>query len=443
VPRLYPLYHKLTNRPVVVIGGGRIALRRVKRLVEAGSRVKLVSPEILPEIRELVEAGDVEWHERPYEDGDLGGAEFALVASGDLGLVREVRHAADVLGIPLNTAEDESSCDFHVPGMVEWGGIRMAISSEGANPAIVAKLRRELEEWLASVPIEKVDDLGAERLARARVRESKRPRSSRGEPESGKVYLVGGGPGDPSLLTVRAAQLLDAADIVYYDRLVGQAVLETIPATAEQVYVGKDVGCAHRANIAELMIAAARAGKIVVRLKGGDPVLFGRAGEEMEALNEAGIDFEVVPGVSSLSSVPISANIPITYRGVASELVVRSGHRMSVDDELPANRTRDESETTFVYFMAVRRLPRVVEDLRAEGLAASTPVAIVQNGTLPDEQIVTGTLGDIVHVAEEAGVEAPALVIAGEVVRLRERLAVKPKSGASSKSAAESNGNRN
>ena len=424
---LYPLYHKLENRPVVVVGGGPVALRRLRRLVAARARVTVISPEIVDGIRELVDAELVRWHQRVYEEGDVEGSALALVASGKLDLVRQIREEADRLGVPLNSAEDEEFCDFHVPGLVEWGGVRLAISSEGASPSLVARLRRELESWLRDVLPDNfeavdLDALRAGREARKRTRDAIPTYARREAPRGGRVYLVGAGPGDPSLLTLRASELLNAADVVYHDRLISQLILETIPPRTEKVYVGKDVGCAHRANIVELMIESARAKKIVVRLKGGDPVLFGRGGEEMIALSEADIDFEIVPGVSSLCAVPISASIPVTHRGTASEVVVRSGHKMAPTDDLPATRATPERETTFVYFMAVRRLERVVDDLRAEGLPESTPVAVIENGTLPGQHVITGTLGDIVSIADAAGVEAPALVVAGEVVRLREKL---------------------
>ncbi len=419
---LYPLYHKLRDRPVTVVGGGPVALRRLRRLIDAGALVTVISPKLVDGIRQLVDAGLVRWRQRVYETGDVDGSALALVASGDLDLVRLVRDEADRLGVPLNTAEEEELCDFHVPGLVEWGGVSVAISSEGASPSLVARLRVELESWLRDVAPGDIEALRAARKARKSARDGHPVAPRRGAPRRGKVYLVGAGPGDPSLLTLRASELLAAADVVYHDRLVSELILETIPAHVEKVHVGKDVGHARRANIVELMIESARAKRIVVRLKGGDPVLFGRGGEEMLALSEAGIDHEIVPGVSSLCAAPISVGIPVTHRGIASEIIVRSGHKMAPTDDLPATRATAERETTFVYFMAIRRIERVVDDLRAEGLPGSTPVAIVENGTLPGERVVTGTLDNITSIATRAGIEAPALVVAGDVVRLRERL---------------------
>jgi uroporphyrin-III C-methyltransferase len=239
---------------------------------------------------------------------------------------------------------------------------------------------------------------------------------------------VGAGPGDPGLLTLRAAALLESADVVYYDRLVSASILERIPARVEKVYVGKEVGCPARADIEALLARSAREGKRVVRLKGGDPFVFGRGGEEMLELRRAGIEFEVVPGVSALSSVPGWAGIPVTARGVADEIVVRSGHAGAAGDDDEADepvgsgaasaaRARRGSGTTYIYFMAVRRLAHVVEELRREGLPSSTPVAVIQKGTLPEQKVLVSDLGSLLATAEREPPESPALVVAGEVVR--------------------------
>jgi uroporphyrin-III C-methyltransferase/precorrin-2 dehydrogenase/sirohydrochlorin ferrochelatase len=238
-----------------------------------------------------------------------------------------------------------------------------------------------------------------------------RPETHAAGREAGRVALVGAGPGDPGLLTIRARDLLAGADIVYYDRLVSDAIVSTIPPPVELVYVGKEVGCATRANVEELLVESARAGKRVVRLKGGDPLIFGRGGEEILALERAGIDYEVVPGVSALTAVPGAAGIPLTHRGVASEIVVRSGHRVSPERAV---------ETTYVYFMAATRLPRIVEELRAEGLPDSTPVAIVQRGTLPEQKVLVSELGSLLDATAREAVETPALIVAGDMVKFRD-----------------------
>ena len=405
---LYPLFHKLQDRRVTVVGGGSVALRRIRRLLDAGARVTVISPETLDELSALAEEGKLEWKRRAYRQGDIDESDLALTATGDHELAASVKKEARELGVLFNSAEDEGLCDFHVPGLVNAGALKLAISSEGEDPALVAEIRRQLESWLED---RDEKETGAP--------EAPAEEESRAAALPGKVYLVGAGPGDPGLLTVKAARLLESADLVCHDRLVSGQVLELIPHSAEKVYVGKEVGCGREIDPVELMIAAASEGRSVVRLKGGDPVLFGRGAEEMISLAEAGIDYEIVPGVSALCSVAISAGIPVTHREVASEVIIRSGHAMKNDD--PGEATA--RGTTFVYFMAVNRIEDVVEDLRAEGVGEDTPVAIVEKGTLPAERVICSELADIVREASAASIEPPALILVGEVVRLRERLA--------------------
>ncbi|MEM7231832.1 MAG: uroporphyrinogen-III C-methyltransferase [Planctomycetota bacterium] len=390
----YPIFLQLTERPVLLIGGGRVAERRIPRLLESGARVTVVSPEVRPAIEKLARSGTIEWRKRGFEPGDLDGAFLALLAVGDPELLAVVVEESRERGVLLNTAEDATTCDFHVPAVSGHEEARVAISTGGESPELSKSLRRRLDRWLE-----------------VQVKHARR------EAMGVRVALVGAGPGDPGLLTVRGQEWLDRADVVYYDRLVPEELLKTLSPEPELVYVGKEVGCATRANITELMIESARRGQTVVRLKGGDPILFGRGGEEMRALRAAGIDFELVPGVSALCSAPGSAGIPVTYRRLASELIVRSGHPLTDLDEGAANRWR---ETTFVYFMAVGRLSLVVRELLRDGVPATTPVAIVHKGTQDGERVLDGRLDTIVDLVKEAHIEAPSLVVVGDVVRFRD-----------------------
>ena len=252
------------------------------------------------------------------------------------------------------------------------------------------------------------------------------------EQRSGKVYLVGAGPGDPELITVRGLRCLREADVVIYDRLVNEALLEEAPPWAECIFVGKILGAyvLSQPEINALMIQRAQAGQIVVRLKGGDPFVFGRGGEEAQALTEAGIPFEIVPGVTSAIGVPARAGIPVTHRGLSSAFAVVTAHRAS-DDDLSWSALAQID--TLVVLMGVGRLPDIVAALLRHGRSPDTPVAIVERGTLPDERVVTGTLGDIVEHATQVGVRPPATVVIGEVVSLRERLLLTDRVGTSSK----------
>ena len=440
-----------------MIGGGRVAERRLRRLLDSDARLTVVSPAARPKIEALAREGRLHWEKRCFRPGDLDGVALAFLATGDHRVVEEVTREARKRGTLLNTAEDERPSDFHVPATTAVGDVEVAVSTGGASPRLAAALRSRLSLWLARIDAESLKEVRDRRdvlrsdvlrsdvlrsdvlrsdVLRSDVLRRRCAASDREalrELEGGLllslapskhtarrpiVYLVGGGPGDPGLLTVRARTLLERADVVFYDRLISREILATIPETVEKVYVGKEIGCARRANISELMIEAAEAGRVVVRLKGGDPVLFGRGGEELYDLERAGVECEVVPGVSALCAVPGSAGIPVTYRGIASELIIRSGHRMAARDGSGRPR-RDRGETTFIYFMAVSRLPQVVEELRAEGLGSETPVAIVEKGTLPDQKVVVGELGDIVAQTRRETIEPPALIVVGNVVKFR------------------------
>lgn len=400
---LFPLYWKLSQKPVLVAGGGPVAQRRVEALLACGAQVTVVSPELVPALEALSSTGGIRWEKRPFTPEDLRGASFAFFATGDRDLARQAREEAARLGIPFHAAEDETLGDFQVPAVLTRGDVKVAVSTGGLSPSGAARFRDAIAAWLAAG-----EPAAADAAARGRDPAAR-----------GKVYIVGAGPGDPGLLTVRALSLLAAADVVYHDRLVSDAILDAIPPRVEKVYVGKEVGSARQAEIIQLLAGSARRGKTVVRLKGGDPMVFGRGGEEVLGLREEGIDFEVVPGVSALSSVPAAAGIPVTFRGLASEIVVRSGHASGEAAEDPDTSGQpDRGLKTHVYFMAASRLPELAEELLAEGLSPATPVAVVQKGTLPDQKVLIATLDTLAEVAGRERIETPALVIAGEVVLL-------------------------
>ena len=400
---LYPLFLKLDGKPVLVVGGGPVSLRRVERLIESGARVTLVSPDIVPGLRALREAGKIAVVERSYEPADMDGVSLVFFAAGDRELAAAAREEAARRGILFSSSESEQLCDFHVPAMARSGPATVAVATGGASPRGSAGIRDALAAWL--------------RAAEAFACEAAAPGRSGAK---GTVYIVGAGPGDPGLLTVRGLAVLASADIVYHDRLVSEEVLEVIPARARKVYVGKEVGCAHRANIHQLLAESAREGKRTVRLKGGDPLIFGRGGEEILALRREGIEFEVIAGVSALSSVPSAAGIPITLRGVAAEVIIRSGHRLPAVPGPAQHGPPPGGGRTHVYFMAASRLDGVQAELLEEGVPPSTPVAVIQKGTLPGQKVLHTTVGELGRVAERETVETPALLVAGEVCRFHD-----------------------
>jgi uroporphyrin-III C-methyltransferase/precorrin-2 dehydrogenase/sirohydrochlorin ferrochelatase len=398
---LYPLFLDLDGKPVLVVGGGPVALRRAEKLVESGARVTVVSPEFVQGLGELRDAGAIRIEERRFAPPDMDGMALVLFATGDRQLAARAREEAARRRILFSSAESQELSDFHVPAVVSSGPASVAISTGGASPRAAARIRDGLAAWL--------------RAAESFAREAALP--GRG-PAPARVYIVGAGPGDPALLTVKALAVLASAEVVYHDRLVSDAVLDVIPASARKVYVGKEVGCAHRANIHALLAGSAREGKRTVRLKGGDPLIFGRGGEEILALRREGIDFEVIAGVSALSSVPAAAGIPITLRGVAAEVIIRSGHRLASDRSGAG--PAPGSGRTHIYFMAASRLKEVAAELLEEGLPPATPAAVIQKGTLPDQKVLRTTVGELGRVAARDSIETPALLVAGEVVEFHD-----------------------
>lgn len=435
---LYPVFLKLDGKAVLVVGGGPVALRRTRRLLEAGARVTIVSPALCPDLSTLAERGAVVWTSRKVAEEDLDGASLVLVAAGDPALTAWLPGAARRRGLWIGWADAEELSDLHVPAAAASGRVQVAVSTAGASPAGAARLASEIGEWLQErallveslLALGRGPSRGEPAPGDAGSREATKPARAEETAEvarKGTVYLVGAGPGAGDLLTLRADRLLRTADMIFHDRLVGAAVLDRVGQRAQVACVGKVVGCPAQGDVAERLIQSAREGKAVVRLKGGDPLIFGRGGEEMEALRAAGVPFMVVPGVSALSAAPASTGFPLTRRGVADEVVVRTGHHGAegepedqgwpgVSGSAPAGRAPGRA-ATHVYFMAARRLPAVVEELRREGVDPGTPAAIIEKATLPGERVVVSTLESIAHEASLAKIEPPALLVVGAVVR--------------------------
>lgn len=448
--RLYPLFVKLEGRFCVVVGGGTVAAGKVHGLRSAGAVVTVISPDLTDELAELWQSGLIRWIRREFISGDLDGARLVIAATGHKSVSAAVhREAEQHGGLLCNAVDNDENCSFHVPAVAARGDIKVAISTAGKSPAFAAHLRAKIQDSLREEDVTIVRELGRLRprvLARYRndagqrkalfqylvasyVSRAERGPENRSEGRAtfpgdcaparpGTAYLVGAGPGDAGLLTARGAVLLQSADIVLYDRLVGDGILEWIPPHIEKVYVGKELGRQNPADTGAVIVDAARDGKAVVRLKGGDPSVFGRGGDEMLAILAAGVPLEVVPGVSALNAVPSAAGIPITFRQLSQQVVVRSGYRNAEHDPDRELVPPAPQATTYVYFMTVGRLSEIVTELRdRDGLEGNTPIAIVQRGTLPDQRVLHGTLDTIVGLASRSPLVPPAMVVAGEVVR--------------------------
>jgi uroporphyrin-III C-methyltransferase/precorrin-2 dehydrogenase/sirohydrochlorin ferrochelatase len=447
----YPAFLDLRGRRVVVVGGGAVAEQKVGGLLAAGARVTVVSPETTPGLADLAAQGSVEVRRRRYRAGDLSGVWLAIAATNDRAANATVWAEAEHEGVLLNAVDDLDHCSFIAPAIHREGDITVAVSTAGKSPALAVRLRErigrligraearlcELLGELRSELVERVPDARARTAlwyriadsdaiefirrgdtegARRRVRELAAGRSGGGAP--GVVYLVGAGPGDPGLITTKGLELLRSADVVVYDRLVPAALVAEAPPSAERVYVGKyphGTGM-DQPDINALLVDRARQGRTVVRLKGGDPFVFGRGAEECEALRAAGVPFQLIPGVTAATAVPAAAGIPVTHRRLASAFAVVTGHecdgRSDLDWEALARMP------TLVVLMGLHALPEITHRLVAHGARSDAPAAVIASGTLPAQRVVVGTLATIAALATEAGLEPPATVVVGEVVQV-------------------------
>lgn len=454
----HPVCLQLEGKPVLIVGGGAVAVEKLNSLLPTGARITVVSPTGSDEIRNWRQAGRLEWRRRRFEESDIDGAFMVIAATADPELNAWVYELGNRALKLTNSVDDPEHCNFIMAAIAKSGPMTVAISSAGCSPALAQRIRNRIETEILTPNVGRLAAfLGARRpqvkaaladyKSRQRfwesVLDSRVPQilGSQGENAADdqfqamlrraavaaieplpvdphKVYLVGAGPGDPGLITLRAVEILRQADVVLYDRLVNPILLGYAPVSAECIYVGKERGTpgkGRQETIHELMIEHAQAGKLVVRLKGGDPFVFGRGGEEALALATAGVAFEVVPGISSAVAAAESAHIPVTHRGISAGFAVFAGQEAEGGDGIPWNAAA--KIPTAVFLMGVERLPVIVERLLAEGRDPSTPVAIVSNASLPTQRVAVGSLETITALAE--GIEPPATIIVGEVVTVR------------------------
>ena len=437
---LLPIFLKLEGRRCLLVGAGTVALEKAGSLLATGVKLRVVAPEAREEIRVLAAEGGLEWVPREFEPVDLDGC-FMVIAATNVPEVNEsVYRAALERNIPCNSVDDIPNCDFFFGSVVRRGDLQIAISTGGESPAVAQRLRREIDEqlpedlgpWLAKLGELRREILvthpkGEERklllheLARREICDSalcatkQLARTGRevARAKAGKVYLVGAGPGDPELLTVKALRVIESADVVLHDDLVPPAILSLAPLHAMVVNVGKRCGAKSitQEEINVLMVGLARARRRVVRLKSGDPMLFGRAAEELNALKEAGVAAEIVPGVSAAFAAAAAIGSSLTDREWASNVIFSTGHHAQSHNRaaLPAL-----EDATRVVYMPGRDLPMLAAEWMAEGLPADLPCAVVSHAAQPDEHVVHTTLGAL---GETEPAAAPSVLIAGWAVR--------------------------
>ncbi|WNM37063.1 uroporphyrinogen-III C-methyltransferase [Micromonospora halotolerans] len=399
----YPLGLRLAGRRVVVVGGGAVATRRVPALLDAGADVLLVAPELTPALRAHVDAGRLRWEPRRFAPDDLDGAWLVQVAVDDRIAAASVSAAAAERRVFCVRADDRTAATAWTPAVTRHGPVTVAVLG-GGDPRRAMSVRDAIRALLS-----------------ARKGPLLTPAVEQGPPVNtgGRVALVGAGPGDPELITVKGWRLLTEADVVVADRLVPGLLLDELRADVELVDASKIPYGPARAQeeINRILVDRARAGKVVVRLKGGDPYVFGRGGEELLACAEAGVPVTVVPGVTSAISVPAAAGVPVTHRAVAHEFTVVSGH---VAPDSPDSLVRWESlaglRGTLVILMGLKNLAAISAALVAHGRPADTPAAVIQEGTTSGQRDLRSTLGAVAADVASAGLRPPAIVVVGDVV---------------------------
>jgi uroporphyrin-III C-methyltransferase / precorrin-2 dehydrogenase / sirohydrochlorin ferrochelatase len=450
----FPIFLRLANEPVLVVGGGTVAERKVDLLLRTSAQVRVIAPELVPGLAERAAAGEITHVAAEFSPEHLDGVRLAIAATDKRAINAWVARQAERRNIPVNVVDDRELSSFIVPAIVDRSPVVVAVGSSGDAPVLTRRLRERLETFLPQrlgalaklagklrptikARIESParrrkfwenffdGTLAADVLAGRRVDVEEIASTLRtGEQDPGEVVLVGAGPGDPGLLTLRALRALQNADVILYDRLVSAEILDLARRDAERINVGKTAGDAQvsQDEINTLLVQLAQQGKRVCRLKGGDPFIFGRGGEELEALAAAGVRFEVVPGVTAAAGCAAYAGIPLTHRDHAQSLVFVTGHtKDEAGDTVDWDHLARPAQTV-VFYMGLGHLERIVSRLRAHGAPESRAAAIVEQGTRAEQRVVTGTLADLAQKARQSGIQSPALLIVGEVTRLHETL---------------------
>jgi uroporphyrin-III C-methyltransferase/precorrin-2 dehydrogenase/sirohydrochlorin ferrochelatase len=452
-----PIFLKLAGQPCAVIGGGEVAARKVALLLQAGAHVTVTAPQLCATLTELAVSGKIHHRATMFSADALNDIALLIAATDDRSVNADASRLAQARRIPVNVVDDPELCSFFMPAIVDRSPVMIAISTGGAAPVLARLLRARIESLIPAAygqlatlaqrlrerakerlpmaarrpfwetvlegPIAELVFSGRAEQAEQALRDAIDNAAAAGVPP-GEVYLVGAGPGNPELLTFAALRLMQQADVVLHDNLVSPQILELTRRDAQRIYVGKRRAdhAMRQERINELLVELARAGKRVLRLKGGDPYVFGRGGEEIGTLAASGIRFQVVPGVTAACGVAAYAGIPLTHRDYAQSCVLVTGHLKDGSMNLDWHGLARPRQTVVVY-MGLLGLEKLCTELIAHGMPADMPAAVVQQATLPQQRVVTAPLDVLAQRVEEAGLRPPTLVIIGDVVRLRDKLA--------------------
>jgi len=453
----FPIFLNLKQRPVVVVGGGEVAARKISLLREAGADVTVCSPNLGDTLRDWVKQGTVKYLEQEFTPAVLNNCVLVIAGTNDPVVNREISDIAKQRGIPVNVVDQPDLCTFIMPSIIDRSPVTIAVSTGGRSPVLARLIRARLETLipaaygrLAKLVAEFRDKVkkaikhpprrrqfweevlqgriaemvysGQDKSAEAALQEQLDAVDGNKTPV-GEVYLVGGGPGDPDLLTFRALRLMQQADVVVYDRLVSPEVLDLVRRDADRIYAGKERSnhAIPQESINQLLVRLAKEGKRVVRLKGGDPFIFGRGGEEIDTLASEGIPFQVVPGITAAAGCAAYAGIPLTHRDYAQSVVFVTGHLQDGTVNLNWD-ALIQPDQTIVFYMGLHGIDSICRELIKHGMPPTTLAALVQQGTTRHQRVLTADLSSLPAVVEQAHVKAPTLIIVGNVVELHGRL---------------------
>ncbi len=453
-----PIFLNLSERPCLVVGGGEVAARKISQLLKAEARVTVIAPELCDELAARLDRFEINHISEEFKEDYLETAVIVIAATDDEIINQEISVLAQARNIPVNVVDNPGLCTFIMPSIVDRDPVQIAISTGGASPVLARLLRARLETMIPSSYGRLAELMGKfrsqvrERYPKMRERrrfwenilqgpiaemlfagqdkaalnalEQQLEDDTQKVSDTGEVYLVGGGPGDPDLLTFRALRLMQQADVVLYDRLVAPAIVDLVRKDAERVYVGKerDQHALPQGEINQLLVKLAKEGKRVLRLKGGDPFIFGRGGEEIDTLSAEGVSFQVVPGITAAGGCASYAGIPLTHRDYAQSCIFVTGHMK--DDKMDLNwDALIQPKQTIAVYMGTHGLDVLCGQLIKHGLSEELPAAIIQQGTTQNQRTYIGTLGSLPGMPKVNDIKPPTMIIIGEVVKLHEKLA--------------------
>jgi len=451
-----PIFMNVKGENCLVIGGGKIASRKVFMLLRAGASVSVVSPELCQDLTIRKNESEITHIDRVFEDADLNEKKIIIAATNNEKVNSHVSQLAKAKGIPVNVVDAPDLCSFIVPSIIDRNPVQIAISTGGASPVLARLLRSRLETFIPAAygrlatlvesfrekvktKFSNTDEIrtfwegilegpvadnliaGKDKLARELLETA--VENAEAPAERGEVYLVGAGPGDPDLLTFRALRLMQQADVVVYDRLVSPGVLDLVRRDAEMIYAGKERNkhTLPQETINALLVRLAKEGKKVLRLKGGDPFIFGRGGEEIETLTDENISFQVVPGITAAAGCSSYAGIPLTHRDYVQSCMFVTGHLKDGTTDLNWDAVAQPNQTV-VFYMGLQTVKELCGELIAHGLSSTTPAALIEKGTTQEQRVHIGDLTTLHEIVKKNNVKAPTLIIVGEVVKLHDKL---------------------